>query len=174
MKIRLLLTFVGFAIGLSVPALAQQKDKVDPQIAEQIDALRKKESDAYNNGDAAALAALYTEDAAEVTDRGPANGRQAIEKLHADDLQKVHVSNHLITVDQDSPHIIGTAGNEIWATGGWSETLQGKNFGPIQLKGYWSTIDVREGDTWKIRMLTYNLAAAPAATPSPTTSPSSQ
>jgi hypothetical protein len=85
-----------------------------------------------------------------VTDRGPVNGRQAIEKLHADDLQKVHVSNHLITVDQDSPQIIGTAGNELWATGEWSETIQGKNFGPIPIKGYWSVI--REGEDWKIRM----------------------
>jgi hypothetical protein len=59
-----------------------------------------------------------------VTDRGPIYGRQAIEKLHADDFQRVHVSNHLITLDQDSPHIIGTAGNEIWATGGWSETIK--------------------------------------------------
>ena len=123
--------------------------------------LIQKYSDAENNNDATALAALYTEDAVEVTDRGPVNGRKVIEKLHADDLQKVHVSNHLITVDQDSPQIIGTAGNELWATGEWSETIQGKNFGPIPIKGYTSVL--REGEDWKIRMLTWNITPAPPA-----------
>jgi hypothetical protein len=30
------------------------------------------------------------------------------------------------------------------------------------MKGYWSTIDRREGDDWKIRMLTVNVTPAPA------------
>ena len=29
------------------------------------------------------------------------------------------------------------------------------------MKGYWSTIDRREGDDWKIRMLTVNVTPAP-------------
>jgi hypothetical protein len=33
--------------------------------------------------------------------------------------------------------MIGPAGNEVWSTGEWSFTLQGKSGGPIQLKGYW-------------------------------------
>ena len=139
----------------------KKTDTPDPQIRQQLDALLKKFDEAFNNNDPAALAALFTEDAVEVTDRGPVNGRKVIEKLHADDLQKVHVSNHLITVDQDSPQIIGTAGNELWATGEWSETIQGKNFGPIPIKGYWSVL--REGEDWKIRMLTWNITPAPPA-----------
>jgi hypothetical protein len=31
----------------------------------------------------------------------------------------------------------------------------------IEMKGYWSTIDRREGDDWKIRMLTLNVTPAP-------------
>jgi hypothetical protein len=81
-------------------------------------------------------------------------------------------SNNLVTVDEDSPHIIGTDGKQMWATGGWSATIQGQNFGPTQIKGYWSVI--REGDVWKIRMLTSNVTPAPAATPSATTTPSSK
>jgi hypothetical protein len=61
-------------------------------------------------------AALYTEDADEVTDQGPIFGREAIEKHYADLLQKVHFSNHVLTDDQDSPHITGTAGKEVWET----------------------------------------------------------
>jgi hypothetical protein len=103
-----------------------------------------------------------------VTDRGPVNGRPAIERYHADLFKQLHLSNSLITVDEDSPHIIGTAGNELWATGAWSATIQGKDWGPKEIKAYWSV--VREGDDWNIRMLT----SVPAATPSPTTTPSSQ
>jgi Ribonucleotide reductase, barrel domain len=54
--------------------------------------------------------------------------------------------------------------------GEWSVTLQGKSGGPIQLKGYWSAISVREGDAWKIRMETINVTPPPAANPSATTS----
>jgi hypothetical protein len=56
--------------------------------------------------------------------------------------------------------MIGTAGNEIWATGKWSATIQGKDWGPIPATGYWSVI--REGDDWKIRMLAFNVTPAPA------------
>ena len=68
--------------------------------------------------------------------------------------------------------MIGTAGNEVWANGYWSLTWQGKTGDPIQLKGYWSAIEVREGDAWKTRMQTWNVTPAPAATPSPMTTPS--
>jgi uncharacterized protein (TIGR02246 family) len=46
--------------------------------------LLKKFDEAFNNNDPAALAALFTEDAVEVTDTGPIYGREAIEKYHAD------------------------------------------------------------------------------------------
>jgi pimeloyl-ACP methyl ester carboxylesterase len=58
---------------------------------------------------------------------------------------------------------LSIAGNEVWRTGEWSFTLQGKSGGPIQLKGYWGAINAREGDTWKIRMLTFNVTPPPAA-----------
>jgi len=55
-----------------------------------------------------------------------------------------------------------------------SETIQDPNGGPIEVKGYWSNIFVREGDTWKVRFDTFNVTPAPAATPSPTAKPSNQ
>jgi uncharacterized protein (TIGR02246 family) len=174
MKIGLILTLVGLAISFTMPTFAQQKDTVDPQLRQQIDALHQKEGDAFNNGDAAALAALYTEDAVLVTDHGPISGREAIEKHFADLFQKVQFSTHLAKCDQYSPRVIGTAGNEIWVTGDWSCTIKGQNFGPVDLKGYWGTVDVREGDDWKIQMDTWNLTSAPAAKPSPMASPSNQ
>lgn len=162
MKIRLLGALVGLAINFAVPTFAQEKETVDPQIAQQIRALSIKYDEAFNKNDAAALAALYTEDAVEVADTGPIYGREAIEKHFADVFKQVHVSNHLGKGDQYSPHMIGP-GNEIWANGEFSLTFQGKSGGPIQVKGYWSAIDTREGDTWKIRMLTWNVTPPPPA-----------
>lgn len=49
----------------------------------------------------------------------------------------------------------------MWAIGEFSETLQGQDGAPIQVKGYWSEICVREGDGWKDRMLTYNITPPP-------------
>jgi hypothetical protein len=57
MKIRYLLSLVGLVSVFTLPAFAQQKDTVDPQIAEQLSALSKATDEAFNNGDAAALAA---------------------------------------------------------------------------------------------------------------------
>ena len=71
-------------------------------------------------------------------------------------------SNHLAKADQYSPQIVGTAGNEAWSNGVWSATLQGPKGDPVQLKGYWSDVNVREGDTWKDRVETWNISPAPA------------
>ena len=164
MKTRLLGALVGLAISFALPTFAQQTNAPDPQLRQQIVALAKKFDDAYNSNDATALAALYTEDAVEVTDQGPIYGREAIEKHFADTFKKVHFSNHLLTIDQNSPHILGTAGNELWETGVWSCTItvQGQS-DPIQLKGYHSSIAFREGDVWKKGMITWNVTPVPAA-----------
>ncbi len=93
----------------------------DPQLRQQLDALLRKFDEAFNNNDPAALAALFTEDAVEVTDTGPIYGREAIEKHYADLFQKVHFSNHVAKDDQVSPHAIG---NVLWCNGAWSVTYQ--------------------------------------------------
>ena len=54
MKIRSVVALVGLAISFAVPAFAQQKDAVDSQIRQQLDALGEKYDEAFNNGDAAA------------------------------------------------------------------------------------------------------------------------
>jgi ketosteroid isomerase-like protein len=108
------------------------------------------------------LAALFTDDAVFVTDQGPIFGRQAIERWYTDLFQTIHFSNHSGTVDQNSPHSIATSDTEMWATGGWSVTVKGQSFGPVQAKGYYGAIYVREGDAWKKRMETWNLTPAQA------------
>ncbi|MFZ0709609.1 MAG: nuclear transport factor 2 family protein [Terrimicrobiaceae bacterium] len=150
MKIlRLLVALAGLAIGFAVPVFAQPANRPDPQLHEEILAFVRKFDPAFNDNDPAALAPLYTEDAVLVVPEGPQYGREAIAKFWADLFQKVHFSNHLGSLDAYSPHTIGTSGNEMWATGGWSQTVDGLNLG---MKGYWSGIVVREGDAWKFRL----------------------
>ena len=172
MKIRSLLAFVGLAISFALPTFGQETNKPDPKLRERLIARIKAHTDALDKNDAAAVAANFTEDAVNVEQDGTTFGRAAIEKLWADRFQKVHFSNNQVTVDEDSPHIMGTDGKGMWATGAWSATIQGEKFGPTQIKGYRSVI--REGDDWNIRMLCSNVTPAPAAAASPSASPSTQ
>ena len=129
----------------------------DPQLRQAVVALGEKLDELWNNNDPAALATLFTEDAVLVNDTGSIFGREAIAKYYAAMFQQGHFSSNLTTFDQNSPHSIGSAGNEMWETGGWSKTIQVRNFDPIHIKGYFSSIAVREGGVWKFRMLTSNL-----------------
>jgi uncharacterized protein (TIGR02246 family) len=163
MKIRLVVALVGLAISFALPTFAQQTNTPDSQLRQKLVDVIAKHAEAINKNDAAAAAACFTQDAVYVTERGPVNGREAIEKWYADLFKKVQFTYYVITIDQDSPHVIGRAGNEIWATGGWSSTIKGENFGPRQITGYWSVI--RVGDDWKIRMLTSTGSAISFALP---------
>jgi ketosteroid isomerase-like protein len=138
------------------------KDTADPQISEQVNALSKKYDEAINNNDAVAVAALYTEDAVFVTDVGLRYGREAVEKWYKDTLQ-YHPKNHASKPDQNSPHIIGSDGNEVWSSGEWAQIIPVQDGDPIEMKGYWGAVIVREGDVWKFRMLTWNITPAPPA-----------
>jgi ketosteroid isomerase-like protein len=156
MKINLVIALVGLAISIPLPTFAQQKDTVDPQLRQMIDALANKYAEAINNNDAAAIAAFYTEDAVFVTSGGPKYGRDAIKKFYADLFQRFHFSNYTSKADQYSPHGICAAGNETLEIGEWSCTIQGQSGSSVQLKGYYSSIDLREGADWKISMVTSN------------------
>ena len=97
----LLLALSGLAIGFALPIVAQQTNTPDPQLREQIAALFGKFTEAWNNNDAAALAALYTKDAVFCGGEGsgPHYGREAIEKYFAEGLKLFHFSNHVVTPD---------------------------------------------------------------------------
>ena len=164
MKTRLLGALVGLAISFALPAFAQEKETVDPQIRQQLDALAKKFDEASNKADAAALAALFTQDAVEVAPEGLVYGRQALEKKYGEMFQKFHPTDHLNTIER--VYMLGKDTCMIikWSWGG--------------LKGYVTTINVHEGDNWLFRIATVNVTPPPAATgtatPSTTTTPSGQ
>src|SRR6516162_5813527 len=123
MKIRLLLSLAWLALGFVLPTVAQEQKTVDPKILEQLDALCKKFDEAFNNNDAAAVAALFTEDASWVVDTGPLYGRQAIEKQVAEWFKGARSSNHIDKIDPNSPRTVGTA-DKIASNGDWSGTYE--------------------------------------------------
>jgi len=170
MKIRFLLALLGLAISFAVPTIAQQKDTADPRIVQQRDLLgvvkaldefgelSQKLDEAYNKNDAAAVAALFTQDALLVTPDGMFSGRQDIEKRYEDTFQQWPITDfngrrerrHLNAID-----------NAVWSAGQWASTFQSQT-GPVSTWGCWSAIYVREGDAWKIRMLTLTEHPRPA------------
>lgn len=173
MKTRLVVPLVGLAISFALPSFAQPTNKPDPQLRQKFVALFKNLDEACNNNDADAMAVDFTDDAVLVTTYGPFFGRQAIRDWYAELFKDVHASDFLSNIDPDSPYSIGTDHGEMWATGNWRTTLQGKG-GSLEAKGYWSAIGSREDEHWKIRMLCLNSIPESAALPAPTASASNQ
>jgi len=136
----------------------------DPRLRQWLEAKIKKYNEAFDKNDAKAVAAFFADDGVLVTNEGPIYGREAIEKHFADVFQTLHFSNHVDKADQRSPHAMGTAGNEMWANGEWSLTLQEKTGDPTPHRGYWAEIYVREGDAWKVRMQMWNITPPPTET----------
>ena len=71
LKILALLAFLGLAAGFALPTFAQQTTMPDPKLRQEILVCSKQFDDAMVNGDAAGLAARYTEGRSSVNDDGP-------------------------------------------------------------------------------------------------------
>jgi ketosteroid isomerase-like protein len=159
--LRLLLALGGFSIGFVLPTFGEQKDTVDPGMAQQrnllgdatalgeVGALAMRQNEAFNRNDAGAVAALFTEDAVLVAPDGIFSGRQAIQKRYEGTFQR-----WTFTLFSDPrERQLKAIDNAVWSVGEWWGTLQSQA-GPVFVTGYWSAIYVLEGDAWKIRMLT--------------------
>ena len=152
MKIRYLLATVGLAISFALPVLAQEKDSVDPKIAEQIRLLASKYDEAVNRHDAAAIAALYTHDGVGQIPESKVSaghGRQGIEKAYAHWFKGWQVTNYSTTVDR-----VIAVHDEIRSFGKWSDIFTGTDGGTQSFQGHYSWFLVNEADTWKIRRST--------------------
>ena len=141
MRIRLLvaIAILGLAMGFALPVLAQDKNTVDPQVRQQIEAVLKKFQEAFNNRDLATIAALHTQDAIEVRSWAfvewcTHSGRQAIEKMFETDFKSNpgKMANKLVQL-----YPIGDAVCEIA-----DSDVGGR-------KNNTMVIYVRDGDTWK-------------------------
>ena len=105
--------------------------------------------------DAAGLVALFSEDAILLTPDGPLVGHAAIEKRF-EGLFKAIVSKEPSKLEK----VVMISDALRLRTGSWSAVVQSPN-GSMPVKGYWSTTDVRDGNSWKIRMETDNVTMPP-------------
>ena len=171
MKIRLILVFVGLAISFALPAFTQQKDAADAPRVQQRDLLgvveaigefgdlHRKLDEAYDKNDAAAVAALFTEDGLFVTPDGMLSGRHQIAAGHADMFQRSPITD--FNCSRERRHL-DAIDNAVWSAGQWASTSQSPT-GPVFAWGCWTAIYVREGDAWKFRMLTLSEHPRPEA-----------
>lgn len=108
---------------------------------------------AYNKGDAAGIAALYTPDAIEVSPGGIIQGPEAVKERVTQSI-KNDGPNSLKLVTQKCT----IEGPIRWSVGQW-DTKATPGGGA---SGFWTLIEVKSGDTFKIKNLTYTLTPPPA------------
>ena len=131
-------------MGFALPSIAQNKNTVDPQVRQQIEAVFMKFQEAYNNRDIAIIAALHTQNAIEVRSwQGLASGREAIAKRFAADFASNpgKMVNKIVELYPIGNTICEIADSDV---GGW--------------KAQTVTIYVLDGDTWKSSMTYVNNA----------------
>jgi uncharacterized protein (TIGR02246 family) len=141
MKIRSVVALVGLAIGFALPVFAQDQNAVDPKTRQEIEAVGMQYGEAFNKHDAAAVAALYTQDAVRVADwpGGESSvGREAIKT--ALEVQFAGMS----------PRGVGKSITQMYAIDDRIAAIS--EFSQGFIHGHTVKIYVRDADTWKIRM----------------------
>jgi uncharacterized protein (TIGR02246 family) len=139
--------------ALAAPAFAHDARMIAEQITQ-------KWVQAVNAGDAAALAALYTKDAALLPPgiATPQIGETSIRK-YFDDFIKIARCNLSLLVTESKM----LSPDSVFMVGSWSADVLGKSGGAgTHLTGTYSSIFVREGSDWRCRADTWNEIPLPA------------
>ena len=165
MKAFLIAALLIPTIFVSAPAMAQHKEISDTALLSELAEHSKGWDDAFNSNTAEALAAKYTEDAVEVTNQGPIYGREAIRKHYEELLKKFKFSAH--TGKLHRSYALSDDHNVILSHGEYSFTASDDKGNSIPLKGFWSSVSVKENGVWKDKMQTWNVAQSSGATPGP-------
>ena len=132
-------------LGLITSASAQE---IDQNTRQQIERIAAAYVENWNKHNAAGVAALYAKDGVQVTATGVRSGPQEIEQAYQSAM-KTFPQHNGQTIEQISP-----LGNDAdIRIGEFHLSGQGEN-GPTKLDGRYTAVDVREGGTWKIRILT--------------------
>jgi uncharacterized protein (TIGR02246 family) len=144
---RVALGLLALVLALPLPAFAQAGGDLRAQIEKMAQAWEK----AYNAGDAAGLAALYTKDAKLMAPGvEPVSGTSAIQALFVEDM-KQGAKNALTTED------VTGSGDYALETGKWVATsADGKHLDHGQYMTYYK----KAGGGWKIYRDTWNSSMA--------------
>jgi len=142
-------------LGLATTVKGQQNaPQTDQQAAREV---HVQFTTAFNRQDAAALAALFSEDGIRITPQGIIQGRDAIRK---DSDKRFQSRFHDLSI---TPLIIRALGESIWEAGEWTMKI-----GEQPVRGYFAMTLVRDGSTFKIRDDTFNIAPPSSPGPQPT------
>jgi ketosteroid isomerase-like protein len=125
---------------LATPATAVAGDENLKQVVEKLAAAY---ADNIAKQNPAGLAALYVNGGMLVTDTGTITD---IAKYY-EGAFKAGINRNDITIAQVQP----LGADALIATGEYHLTGKSESGAPIELTGFWSGVDVREGGTWKIR-----------------------
>ena len=138
---RLLVTLAVLAISSALPTFAQEQTAVDPQTRQEIEAVEMQYGEAFNKHDAAAVAALYTQDAVRVADWSGGEssvGREAIKTAFE------------VQFAGASPRGVRKSITQMYAIDDRIAAIS--EFSQGFVHGHTVKIYVRDADTWKIRM----------------------
>src|SRR5271157_2683690 len=151
MKIRFLVALLGLAISFALPTFAQEKGEANafpfrpilagPQLVQQVEAINLKFDEAFNKHDVAAVGALYTANAVQVTPQGSFSGREAIEGYITDLFQRHQPVDRITKMTY-----VYAFGSDLCALGGWTVTINGS----MKFGGYLINVYTQVGGTWKI------------------------
>ena len=128
---------------LATPATAVAGDESLKQLAEKLAA---SYADNFNKQNPAGMAALYAKDGVLVVNTGV---QTDIAKYY-EGAFKAGLNHNEITVDAASS--LGT--DALLSNGQFHLTGKSESGAPMEITGLWTAIDVQEGGTWKVRMLT--------------------
>jgi uncharacterized protein (TIGR02246 family) len=153
-----LLSLATFAVVLSVPAVAQQKDAAAQQVTrQQIEALTAKWVEAFNKGDGKAVAALYSADNISINPLGMMTGAKNYEERVQ---HEVKLGGKItLTADQ-----VRAMGNDAALAAGSYQITYTANPAGSQFEGNWLRVFEREAGDWKIIASTFTPITTPTAT----------
>ena len=147
---------VSLLLGQTTSAVAQQNlSQIDQQAARDV---HVQFTTAFNRQDAAGLAALFSENGMRVTPQGIIQGRDAIRK---DTDKRFQSRFHDLSI---VPLIVRSLNDSVWEAGEWTMKI-----GDQPVRGYFAMTLVREGNSFKIRDDTFNIAPPALSGPQPAT-----
>ena len=126
---------------------------------QQIEQLSRTFNERFNKQDAAAIAGMFTKDAVRVS---PGVGAVSVGPQAIEESFKTQFTLGFGRIDRVIDQVSSLGPDAAIAFGVYQVSGQGQN-GPLKIEGYWTEIDVRERDVWKIRLLTVVPKSAPAA-----------
>ena len=87
--------------------------------------------------------------------RDRSTGEKRFKPIFGDLFKNVHVIEHWVQADPTT--VLVLAPDKMWCNGNWCMTFELPNGKRMAEEGFWSAVEVKDGDTWKHQLLTFNV-----------------